>query len=378
MSVLVYHAALETLVWKGQLDPLGVDAEGAPDQFNALSSTFAPELAAMRTGIFVFFVLSGYLLTRTFIASFTLDTPRPSIPRYFRNRALRIIPAFWVVTTVYVIWNHAGGAGGLAAVYAFAQNYHWTQAAEVMPQAWTLDIEMAFYILIPIAALAFLAARPRLSVTATRRLAIVLVALLAGYILSLASKHHVGVNPHNAYNLANYLFAFIPGVALAAVEPFAAPRLRNSRSGAMWAWGSLALCVLALGAFLSIDSTRVGLRLVLITLGCGALVAAPLMLQWSTGDCWRILDNRPMHWLGERSYGIYLIHLGLMVHVLSHIGGARSVRETFVLLVIVATALTLLGADLLWRIVERPALQRRLPWRQAEFARTTAPGGAEA
>jgi peptidoglycan/LPS O-acetylase OafA/YrhL len=38
---------------------------------------------------------------------------------------------------------------------------------------------------------------------------------------------------------------------------------------------------------------------------------------------------------------------------------------------------TLLGADLLWRFVERPALHRRLPWRQAEFKRPAATAAAE-
>jgi peptidoglycan/LPS O-acetylase OafA/YrhL len=41
------------------------------------------------------------------------------------------------------------------------------------------------------------------------------------------------------------------------------------------------------------------------------------------------------------------------------------------------TFATLLAADVLWRAVERPALQRRLPWRQAEFAPPAAVGVAE-
>jgi peptidoglycan/LPS O-acetylase OafA/YrhL len=74
-----------------------------------------------------------------------------------------------------------------------------------------------------------------------------------------------------------------------------------------------------------------------------------------------------MGWLGVRSYGIYLIHLGLITHVLARFGHSHGVRSTFVLLLIGVTAATLLGAELLWRFVEHPALQRRLPWRQAEF-----------
>ena len=100
----------------------------------------------------------------------------------------------------------------------------------------------------------------------------------------------------------------------------------------------------------------------------------PKLLQWATGNCWRVLDNRVMQWLGQRTYGIYLVHLGLMGHLLVHIGNGHGDRTTFVLLLATAIPLTLLAADLLWRLVEQPALQRRLPWRQAEFGLKAAAG----
>jgi peptidoglycan/LPS O-acetylase OafA/YrhL len=368
MSVLVFHAAIATLIWK--LGQGSVNGEPDPHQFKPIFGALAPAFGNMRAGIFIFFALSGYLLSRSFLASYLIGTPRPSIARYARNRALRIIPAFWVVATIYILWargDTSGGATGLLAIYAFAQNYHFTSAATVIGQAWTLDIEVAFYILIPITALLFSFAGRHSRTTPRWRLAIVLTVLLAAYVLSLAAKHSAGNPVHLTYNLADFLFAFIPGVALAAVEPFAAPRLQGTKAGRLLAWGLLGLCLALLGWFISAPVTDFGLRSVLITLGCGALLAAPLVLQWTTGGCWRVLDNRVMHWLGVRSYGIYLIHLGLMTHVLARFGHSHGVKTTFVLLLIGVTTATLVGADLLWRFVERPALERRLPWRQAEF-----------
>jgi len=376
MSVLVFHAAIATLLWS--LGHGAVNGEGTPGQFKPIFGPFAPEFVNMRAGIYIFFVLSGYLLTRTFLATYTLGTPRPSIPHYFRNRALRIIPAFWVVTTVYAIWDRGeGGISGLATVYGFVQNYHPTAAINVMGQAWTLDLEVAFYILIPIASLLALSASRRIRTTPVQRLAIVLVVLLAAYVLSLMFKHRAGNPLTLTYNIADYLFAFIPGVALAAVEPFLAPRLRGSRAGRIWSWALLGLCLALLGVFVSLPVGDYGLRLIFVTLGCGALLGAPLVLQWTTGGCWRALENPVMNWIGERSYGIYLIHLGLMTHVLARLGHSHGVKTTFLLMLVGVTACTFIAADLLWRFVERPALQRRLPWRQAEFARP-APAGAAA
>ncbi len=225
MFVLVFHAAVETMLFKHT--PGFVLGSDSPHSFSPICGRLAPEFIAMRFGVFIFFALSGYLLTRTFLAAFTLGTPRPSISRYARNRALRIIPAFWVVTTVFVVWDHVAGpsgVGGLLATYGFAQNYHWSAAAEVMRHAWTLDIEAAFYVAIPLASLLALAAGARILERPRSRLAIVLAVLLAAYVLSLLAKHSAGNPLNNAYNLAEFLFAFIPGIALVAVEPFAAPR----------------------------------------------------------------------------------------------------------------------------------------------------------
>ena len=330
----------------------------------------APLLALTRIGVFIFFVLSGYLLSRPFLASYTLGTPRPRIGRYAANRLLRIVPAFWVVMAVYLTWDHAwhaGGPGGLLAALLFAQNYHFTGAA-VLPQAWTLDIEMAFYVLIPLVAVAALRLR-RPASTPGRRLAVVLGILVLVYLASLLAWHKTGLRTHRDNTLAEYLFAFLPGVALAAVEPFLAPRLRASPVGRRWAWAALAGAVLLLAADVGVPGQRHELRLVLTSLGCGALLAAPLVLQWATGGCWQALTSKPLRWVGERSYGIYLIHLGLMGHLLQRIGPEHGVTVTFIALTFSSLVASLFLADLLWRFIERPALERRLPWRDAEFAR---------
>lgn len=378
MFVLIFHVAIEAMVYK-HIHGFAFTGEGAAE-YRPLAGVLATPLMVVRAGIYIFFALSGYLLTRGFLAAYTLGMPRPSISRYFRNRALRIVPAFWVVTTVFMIWQRGwqgSGLGGVLAVYGFMQNYVWTHAALAMPQAWTLDLEVSFYILIPLAAVLALALVKRFLATPGQRLASVLTALLVAYVASLAFKHLAGNPRWLQYNIAEYLFAFIPGIALAAIEPFAAPRLRASASGRLWAWGLLTASVALLAAFVTLPVREENLRLIAVSLGCGALLAAPLALQWATGGCWRVLDNRAMHWLGERSYAIYLIHLTLLGHLLIHIGQGFGLRVTFFLLLLAGTVATLLASDISWRLVERPALQRRLPWRRAEFEHS-APARTEA
>ncbi len=384
LFVLVFHVAYLSLAAKGL--PVAADGEATIAQFRPLFGTIAPELVSMRAGIYIFFALSGYLLSRPFLSAYLVGTPSPPVGRYFRNRALRIIPAFWVVTTAYLICEGmpaGGSAGGLAAVYGFAQNYYWNPAARLIGQAWTLDIEVAFYIALPVVALLAGAASRRARIASRGRLALVLAVLLAAYAASLLVRHLGGIliepGLNTTYNLADFLFAFVPGVALAAIEPFAAPRLRagSVRVRRASIWGVTLLCAVLTGVFVSLPAGDYGLRRVLVTLACGTLLGALVAPQWIGGRSWRALDNRAARWLGQRSYGIYLIHYGLIAHFLSIVGAGHGLTLTWLLTLAGVTAASVLAADVLWRVVERPALQRRLPWRQAEFV-PAAPAPAQA
>ena len=88
-------------------------------------------LPALQSSVVLFFVLSGFLLYRPFAAALAAGEPFPSVRAYFRNRALRILPAYWVVVLVSsavlnadVVAVHTGGnvVGALASPGAVARN----------------------------------------------------------------------------------------------------------------------------------------------------------------------------------------------------------------------------------------------------------------
>jgi peptidoglycan/LPS O-acetylase OafA/YrhL len=122
----------------------------------------------LQSGVTLFFVLSGFLLYRPVVEA-VLDGRRPlHLSRYLRNRALRILPAYWcvllvtgLVLQVGVVRMTDGGAvagplidpSTLAADFFLVQTYHadtiWTG---VVP-AWSLTVEVAFYLVLPLLAL---------------------------------------------------------------------------------------------------------------------------------------------------------------------------------------------------------------------------------
>ena len=372
LSVLVYHAAFLAR------DPVPASWEEASA---AYGDTLTHGLAALDAGLFVFFVLSGYLIGGPFVRAFVDGRPPPRIGTYLRNRALRVVPAFWVVVTAVVVVHRGADSSAeeIAAVYLFAQSLDLSEVASYVGQAWTLHTEVTFYLLVPLAA--WLATRlggGRLGEGGRLRLVLLLCAAAFGATIALSELHPaIGANEGGLRDrfwqtsIAAMGWGFVPGVVLAVMEPRWRPRLRDRPTGG----GRLALAVLAAGiAALGLYAAAgdlaafpprpgVGPRL-LLALGAGLIVAAPLVLQWSEGRAWRALDNRPLHWLGERSYGIYLIHQAVLLEIFGWSLLEDHARAHALVVLAACLALTIPAAALLHRLVERPALALRARWRR--------------
>src|SRR3954454_23534459 len=72
------------------------------------------------SGLTLFFVLSGFLLYFPFARAVMEQRSLPSVPRFLRNRALRIMPAYWVVLLVTLL----AGAAVTNSGYIAAVNHH--------------------------------------------------------------------------------------------------------------------------------------------------------------------------------------------------------------------------------------------------------------
>ena len=97
MAVLTTHAAF----WAGSYTQHGY---------------WGSLLARLDVGVAIFFVLSGFLLSRPWIARARLGLPRPKVGRYYWKRVLRIFPVYLVtaVLALSLIPENDGLGGGLA------------------------------------------------------------------------------------------------------------------------------------------------------------------------------------------------------------------------------------------------------------------------
>ena len=115
-------------------------------------------------GLILFFTLSGFLLYRPFAAAIAEGRPLPNVRRYLRNRALRIAPAYWCVlllaaltSTLAQPGNQDVGGGfdnvGTAVLnVVLLQSYTPHTNLTGIPPAWSMSVEVVFYLVLPILA----------------------------------------------------------------------------------------------------------------------------------------------------------------------------------------------------------------------------------
>ena len=110
-------------------------------------------LARLDVGVSLFFVISGFLLYRPFVAANLAGRPGPATLGFWRRRLLRIVPAYWaaLVVIVYVLGlKRIVGVGDALVYFGFMQIYDNRHLAGGISQAWSLCTEMSFYLVLPL------------------------------------------------------------------------------------------------------------------------------------------------------------------------------------------------------------------------------------
>ena len=249
--------------------------------------------------------------------------------------------------------------GEALALYGFMQNatVHSPLSLAQLGPAWTLHVEAAFYLLVPVTAMAVAGLVARLSPRARCLLIAALCGLVAVASFAVLAAR-LPADPHDLHWFLFTAYGFMPGVALAALEPLVAPRLgpgAGARTLELGLWLAAAAGIAAF-ALLERDG-RVVISQVCGLAGVSAVVTACLVRQWSGAPARRALDNRVLRWIGERSYSVYLVHGTVVaaVYTLPH-GRPRVVLVELALLVLTGT---LALSALTYRWVEQPFLRRR-------------------
>ncbi|MGU3497592.1 acyltransferase family protein [Mycobacterium sp. C31M] len=281
---------------------------------------FGSLYARLEVGVPVFFALSGYLLFRPWLTAVRDGTAAPSVRRYARHRVRRIMPAYVVVVlAAYLVYEfrHAGPNPGhtwtglvqhltLTQIYPRLAVMH-----QGLTQMWSLAVEVAFYAALPILAGLLLNVLCRRS-WQPRLVLAGLAALGAVTPIWLWVQHATDVLPTSANIwLPAHLIHFVGGMALAVLQVGAV----RCRGDVPLVIAVIALLVVALPIAGAVTAAPVQPWQAVLKSTLYAVVAvgllAPLVLDPGGGFA-RLLGSRPVVWLGEISYEVFLVHVILM------------------------------------------------------------------
>ena len=312
-------------------------------------------------GVDLFFVLSGFLIGGQLLRPLAQGAT-PSLRVFYLKRAFRILPAFWVVLAVYLLWPGFHEAPGMEPWWKFALFFvnldidYASKAA--FSHAWSLCVEEHFYLLFP--ALALLLARKP---SPMKFWAVCIAVLLCGIALrSGIWLHDDALQPQRAwfvediyYPTWNRLDGLLLGVMLAAWQAYRpATWARAAQHANLFAIaGAL---VLALAFWLFRD--RVGL--LGNSIGWPVLSLALALLVFAAAQPHGVLGARAVPgaaWVAAMSYSLYLVHKPVYALLQTHWGALLEGRGTAAWLAYGAASL--LAAALLHHAVERPMLRLR-------------------
>lgn len=326
-------------------------------------------------GVDLFFVLSGFLITRILVAA----PPTPGrIRNFYARRALRIVPLY----VVFLVLVFSVGSFFNESQRYDSANLDWwpflffvqnlTFATEGLQHSawplcitWSLAIEEQFYLVWPILVFRF-------------RHAVLVKILVAAWVTSITLRVVLlgaGITPDAVYYLtATRLDGLAAGGLLALL--YNAGLLESQAAGRACRWAVVALPVAlfislwflrgeegVLSRVPAIHPTSIVTVYSLYAIGFAAIIAVLLThdVKWLRPA----LNNRAMRAVGTISYGLYLIHYPLfelfrvsvaprfaqMMSVASWVGTGLAMVSAYVLTFALAAAS--------WRMLESPILSLR-------------------
>lgn len=335
--------------------------------------TWGTVLARLDVGVAIFFVLSGFLLSRPWWAGAATATSRPHLATYARKRTARIAPIYLVsaVLALALLPDNSGrGVASWIRTLTMTDVYFDRTLPHGLTQMWSLAAEVAFYAALP--ALMWLCLRRNAGLS-VRRSNIVLVAMVVGTVVWLV---------WGAEALSD-MRAWAPGLWLPGYLTWFAAGMWLAREHVLLQLGTptrIGRAIVDLGRQPGVVWTMVvGLMLV-----CGTPLAGPVTLAPATdfeavvksfayaaigvllvaagmqagnrGIFGRLFSNRLLRHFGHVSYSVFCLHLLVLAALVAY-RDYQLFTGDFPLMWLMTLAGSLVVSEIAYRVVERPAMR---------------------
>ncbi len=312
------------------------------------------------TGVDLFFVLSGFLITGILIDTCNVKN---TLKTFYIRRTLRILPLYYVVFLIILgllIFSpgESGTASKIALHFLYLQNYMPTYNFDIfmyMNHTWSLAVEEQFYMFWPVAFLFFYRKSPAKALSLC--LSLIAVSWFCRWALA-----DIGQEKLAYTTLFSRMDELCMGAFLSVC--FACYKERLVQYADILGYIMLAMAMLLLGSFI-VSGTTVAPRTIMINSGliyCAvfytALLAYIMLADESTSRVKKFFCISYLREMGRISYGLYVFHVPVMMLTGVYMSGYQLGFVLNHLLILGGGgALTFILAFLSYRYFERPILK---------------------
>jgi peptidoglycan/LPS O-acetylase OafA/YrhL len=360
-AVFVFHLAIN-LASRNPTD------YGYPRPGSALHDT----IRTGALGVELFFILSGLVLALPFARHHLRGAPEVRLKAYFLRRLTRLEPPYFVVMIgcfLLLVVVHGGSAPALAphllASLGYVHNLVYGQESVINNVAWSLEVEIQFYLLVP-----WLTALFAIRRTAARRAAIVLGIVLTSLVGPLVAQ----TSPHLENSLLRFTQYFLVGFLLADLLVLDQLSPRRRRLG----WDALALATVPLVVMLHTGTggarwlpgayhqqvTEVAVPWLFLVAYLGVFRGVALNA---------FLTRRLVTTIGGMCYSIYLLHnvvLNNTLFLTKDLAPTGWYPADLALQGLLTGLLVLAVSAVFFVLVERPCMDKSWPRHLASWVRT--------
>jgi peptidoglycan/LPS O-acetylase OafA/YrhL len=311
-------------------------------------------LIEARRGVELFFVISGFILAVPFAKAAFSEGPKPSIQKYFRRRLTRLEPPYIIILVImatYQLWlgemgMWATGKSFFASLF-YIHNISFDWPSLLLPVAWSLELEVHFYLLAPFLFTAFYLSKP------SRRLVLSFIILGLPWVQAHFQTW--------TYYLFHYIQYFLMGLVLA---DFYLERPKIKTEG----WMGIIFGGILLGYVVFSPHVRTHVitsqweivQAMVFPLGIGVFYYIVL-----TNSFWKkVFSLRGVSLIGGMCYSIYLVHLPVISFVMRYLVNhqfSQSYAGQFLVYLAASLPVVLVVGAAYFLLIEKPCMDPQWP-----------------
>ena len=296
-------------------------------------------------GVAIFFIISGFILSLPFARQYFLNEPKVVIKKYLFRRLTRLEPAYILSLIIYFIlriWvmkyeTFRELLPHFWASFFYLHTIVYGQHPVVNAVAWSLEIEVQFYLLAPLLCNIY-----RLKNEKIRR-AIFAVLIIVGVGIAFRQQYQIG-------NILNNYCYFLSGMLMAELYVL---KKSDFNAKLFTLLGSTCFIV-----SLFIPSYYVSVWFCLLKL---LLVLIFFFLVLHNSNLKRWLSYQPIAIIGGMCYSIYLIHQGVLGYLRHHFAAIIFSNIFWInglIHYLLAISIILIVSGIFFLLVEKPTMKR--------------------